>query len=312
MQERKFNAQKEKRMTTNYNITINAYSGSIVNICGGCCSLTGSCFVTCSMESTGSGESSLQDLGLIVDIDPMATGTLSLNGNQINVIASHIVNPTFALTGTGHAPLLNTSSWGNGISTMQFIDGDPSQGSYADVAGYYLVGNSNILNALNATTSSYTDATIICALKMTTTTSLGQVIWTLMNTSTYAEIYNYGIDLGFDDRFLFGSKTDAGADPNVLLNDLNTTKFISAIIFDGTGSMDFYVNGSLVTASIPNVNPKTINRLIMGAKYIQPAYGDYYTQQFDGHIARYMIFNRKLLTSELSFVHNMLSSSYMS
>lgn len=298
-------------MTTTYNITINAYSGSIVNICGRCCGLTGSCFVTCSMEPTGSSEPTFQDLGMIVDIDPMATGTLMLNGDQVNIISSHIVNPTFALTGTGHAPLLNTGSWGNGISTLQFIDSDPSPGAYTDTASNYLVGLSAALSPLNATTSSYTSGTIISIMRMTTTSSLGQVIWSMQNASTYAEIYNFGIDRNFGDSFLFGSKTDSGSDPNVLLNSLNTQKLMSTIVFDATGSMDFYANGSIVTASIENVHPKSIEKLVIGAKYIQPMYGDFYEQQFDGHIARFLVFDRKLTNTELIYVHNVLSATYL-
>lgn len=52
-------------MTTTFNVTINAYSGSIVNICGNCCGLTGSCFVTCSMEQSSSIDGPEDVLGLL-------------------------------------------------------------------------------------------------------------------------------------------------------------------------------------------------------------------------------------------------------
>ena len=299
-----------------YNITVNAFSGSVVNIGAECCFKH--CHITCSSETSGSGSGSyaptFEELGLFIDLNPAVTSSLSLSGNNINSVTSCAVStPTFTMDGTGHAPTYNTSSWGGGIPTFQFVDTNPSYDSYADTATSYfkVLNNTDLASVVNATTSSWTDMTLVTVFKQTTTSSKGQNIFG-MQDAAYLNNYRFYYDDSSPTGFIFELINDTASVSSYVttpLLDRNTNKHL-ALITISSGSAMLYMNNVAVTGSLVDVHPKTVSEFSIGASYNQPLYGNYYGNQMDGLIARFMIFDRALTNTELEYVTDRLNDLY--
>lgn len=278
-----------------------------------------------STKRLGTSESSIQgqiptleDLGLVFDLNLGQTSSFIMHPDGVRINYVFCEPSSLVLTGSGHEVYKETGSWSTGAGDVcvgRFIDLVLDYEEYHDVANNYLNGKNNaIFDVFNSTTSSWNAWSIFFVFKNTSTSSKYQGLFALRQDATTripmigVEIDNSG-SLGTGYRLALASTNGATISSVYIDTTLDTERHLIEISSDGAGNIDVWFDGQH-KQTVSDIRPRSINEMNIGSSWEgSPTYGQN-AKQFDGLIARFMIFDENLISTNREYVRNLLNVAY--
>ncbi len=245
----------------------------------------------------------LNGLGLLVDFDPTKFYSLGLTSNSVMTINN--ANPVcFGLTGSGHMPAWNANGWGTSIPSIVFTGSH----TYTADATQYLINSDGTTNSVYSQLScpggSFSTWTIFIVFQLSDFSSVEQQIFqfTQLNKDPLIALVSHPTNLE-----IAVWNDSLGASTGTAFSTPDLHKHIIDMSADGSGNLNAWLDGTQVVTNEGDVHPKTIAQFQIGTS--SPTLGDW-TEQYNGQVARFLVFNQNLNSTQRNAVRNYLNTRY--
>ncbi len=251
-------------------------------------------------------ENELIQMGLLLDLNPAVLSTLTVTtGSLISISNAAVASGlAYVMSSSGHSPTWNATGWNASTPSIQFA-GTDSYPSYTPAVEYLIndvVGNP-ISELLSVAASAWKTWTFICVFQVTSITSARETgVFSFVNVGGEPTglLTDYVNPPGEFNCIVYSDTgSAAGVGPS---GDDN--KHFYTVSSDGAGHLNFWIDGTQVGTNITDVSPRTMTSLMLGAEGVEPS------GQFNGQIARFMVFDTNLTTAQRNVVMNYLSTVY--
>lgn len=245
-------------------------------------------------------------LGLVLDIDPTKFYTLhltsSLTGSSIQSIDS--VNPTgLTLLGSSHAPTWDRSGWNAGVPALMLT----GSATPADLAIQWLYNGHNhnsVYDALACTASTWAAWTIFVVFKLNQI----ETEMSFVNFTSLLEQYPNILLYTDNTNFRVAVYNDSlGSSDSTAIGNVDLNKHVMDVSADGAGGVSGSIDGGTVF-NCSDVRPKTVGGMSIGTAWLTTPNKP--VDQLNGKIARILVFNQNLSSSDRTRVRQLLANKY--
>lgn len=245
----------------------------------------------------------------IIDVDPSKKEFVVLSGSATELVLNTL-SPHNKLSGLNHSPMYIEDGWLPNVPSLVFS----GSLAYNDLAQQYLFDASQDVygSVFSCTSGDWADYTVFVVAQFGNipAVEMALLLLTQQQPSTWP-----GSAPGLNPKiFLYGNNTDflftiyddtLGSSNLISLGSIDLNPHVFQLSADGLGNISGSIDGGVPNVSF-DVRPKTVSALTLGAAH----YPSFPLEQFNGSIARILMFDKNLSDIDAKKINNQLKSLY--